>query len=206
MGNWNNEDEELRIVHNCASILGWNEALDLFVNAWYVGQEEVDFILRFTLHSQNVNGYVKYPHCAMNIMQHSVSSEKTVTQSRNGFAAGASVCSAQLSSLVRAANTETAVHTALVNYWGTDTCQLARPEDAPSEQSISRGWIVWANVFLSYPCSVVCTITIVRQLCFIRGLVTTPLITPEVVLVKTILQSHCSNTKSKSHYVHKYTR
>lgn len=81
-----------------------------------MGQEEVDFILRFTLHSQNGNGYVKYPQCAMNFMQHSVSSEKTVTQSRNGFAAGASVCSAQLSSLARAANTETAVHTALVNY------------------------------------------------------------------------------------------
>lgn len=79
-----------------------------------MGQEGVDFILRFTQDSQNGNEYGKYPQCALNFMQHSVSSEKK--QNRNGFAACASVCLAQLSSLARAANTETAVHTALVNH------------------------------------------------------------------------------------------
>lgn len=84
-----------------------------------MGHEEVDFILRFTQHSQNRNEYGKYSQCALNFMQHSVISKnekRKRKKKRNGFSACASVCSAQLRSLARAANTETAVHTALVNY------------------------------------------------------------------------------------------
>lgn len=45
-----------------------------------MGQEGVDFILRFTQDSQNGNEYGKYPQCALNFMQHSVSSEKNRTE------------------------------------------------------------------------------------------------------------------------------
>lgn len=40
-----------------------------------MGHEEVDFILRFTQHSQNRNEYGKYSQCALNFMQHSVISK-----------------------------------------------------------------------------------------------------------------------------------
>jgi len=99
-----------------------------------MGQEGIDFILKFTQDSQNGNMEstlnVHWTLCSI------VSAAKK-KQNINGFAACASACFAQLSSLAWAANTETAVHTALVNHWGTDTCQLARTENAPSDW-----WIV----------------------------------------------------------------